>query len=148
SSPARCKILPAGAILAGRAHGRSVGDGASRNTEKRRRLTWKGMIPTAVESDATPRLPRGTRPGGHCLLEDLIALCALLEGENGALARLIDEGKVDPVSLAQQSEVGRDVGVGGGEGDPEEAVGNLRLRPDERLTAGFLGRLHHDARHL
>jgi hypothetical protein len=37
--PARYKILPAGAIPAGGAHGRSLGGGAGRSTEKRRRLT-------------------------------------------------------------------------------------------------------------
>src|SRR5262249_47006207 len=89
------------------------------------------------------RSARRRTPGGHRLVEDAVARRALLQGENGALAGLIDEGEVDPVPLFQEREIGGNVAGFAGERNPIEAVGDLCVDADQRLAARLLGRLHY-----
>ena len=87
-------------------------------------------------------------PGGERLVEDRLARGAFLEGEDGALAGLVDAAadRSSPRSCSSSRLVVTSASRRR-KGDPEEAVGDLGGGADQRLAAGFLGRLQHEARH-
>src|SRR5438309_1105735 len=84
--------------------------------------------------------PASLPPGRERFREGALARGALFERQDGAAVVVVDDRDVEPGPLLEQLQIAVAVGVGGGQADQEEAVGDLDGEPGERHAARLLGR--------